>query len=175
MLIVSMAMIVDGLFGPSLSPKNLATVLTWVHFRGALVLILLCAGNFFCLACPFMLVRNIMRRWIHPRLTWPRKLRNKWIAVILFALILFFYELFGLWSSSWLTAWIIIGYFLAVLLVDGLFKHASFCKYMYVRSTQFNFLAIDDFLPLKLKSTRSASMFRLSHKGLHPWQSRAGF
>jgi ferredoxin len=149
MLIVSMAMIVDGLFGPSISPKNLATVLTWVHFRGALVLILLCAGNFFCLACPFMLVRDLMRRWIHPRFSWPRKLRNKWIAVLLFALILFFYELFGLWSSPWLTAWIILGYFSAILLVDGFFKHATFCKYVCPIG-QFNFLA-STISPLEVK------------------------
>ena len=56
-------MILHGLFGPALAPKNLATVLTWIHFRGALALILLCAGNFFCLACPFMLVRNAARRF----------------------------------------------------------------------------------------------------------------
>jgi hypothetical protein len=140
LLVVSAVMILHGLFGPSLSPKNLATVLTWVHFRGALVLVLLCAGNFFCMACPFMLVRNFMRRWIHPRFTWPRRLRNKWIAVALFALLLFSYELFGLWSSPWLTAWIIIGYFLSILLIDGLFKHASFCKFVCPIG-QFNFLA----------------------------------
>jgi hypothetical protein len=140
LLIVSIVMILHGLLGPTISPKNLATVLTWVHFRGALVLVLLCAGNFFCLACPFMLARNFMRRFIHPRLTWPRALRNKWIAVLLFALVLFTYELFSLWSSPWLTAWTILGYFAAVLLIDGLFKHATFCKYICPIG-QFNFLA----------------------------------
>jgi ferredoxin len=140
LLLVSIAMILHGLLGPTISPKNLATVLTWVHFRGALVLVLLCAGNFFCMACPFMLARNFMRRFIHPRFTWPRMLRNKWIAVALFALILFTYELFSLWSSPWLTAWVIVGYFAAVLLVDGLFKHATFCKYICPIG-QFNFLA----------------------------------
>jgi hypothetical protein len=140
LLLVSIIMILQGLFGPSLSPKNLATVLTWVHFRGALVLALLCAGNLFCMACPFMLARNMMRRWIHPRLTWPRRLRNKWIPVTLFALVLFSYELFGLWSSPWLTAWIIVGYFAAVLVIDGLFKHATFCKFICPIG-QFNFIA----------------------------------
>jgi hypothetical protein len=140
LLVVSVAMILHGLLGPSLSPKNLATVLTWIHFRGALVLVLLCAGNFFCLACPFMLARNFMRRFISPRFTWPRALRNKWIAVALFALILFTYELFSLWSSPWLTAWIIVGYFLAVLVIDGFFKHATFCKFVCPIG-QFNFLA----------------------------------
>lgn len=133
-------MIFDGLFGPSFAPANLATVFTWIHFRGVLVLVLLIAGNFFCMACPFMLVRNIERRFIHPRFNWPRRLRTKWIAVVLFALILFTYELFSLWSSPRLTAWVIIGYFLAVLLIDGLFKHATFCKYICPLG-QFNFVA----------------------------------
>jgi polyferredoxin len=140
LLVVGLVMIVHGLVGPSLSPKNLATVLTWVHFRGALVLVLLAAGNFFCLACPFMLVRNVARRFIRPRFTWPRALRNKWLSVALFALILFVYELFDLWASPWLTAWLILAYFLAVLVVDGLFKHATFCKFVCPLG-QFNFAA----------------------------------
>jgi hypothetical protein len=133
-------MVLHGLFGPALAPKNLATVLTWVHFRGALVLILLCAGNFFCLACPFMLVRNAARRFFRPRLNWPQKLRNKWLSVALFILILFTYELFDLWSSPWWTAWLIVAYFLAVLVIDGVFKHASFCKFVCPIG-QFNFVA----------------------------------
>ena len=131
-------MVLHGLLGPSLSPKNLATVFTWVHFRGALVLVLLAAGNFFCLACPFMLVRNISRRFFKPRFNWPRALRNKWLSVALFALILFIYELFDLWASPWLTAWLIVAYFVAVLIIDGLFKHAVFCKFVCPIG-QFNF------------------------------------
>ena len=46
LLIVSMVMILHGLFGPTLAPKNLATTLSWLHFRGVLVLVLLCAGIF---------------------------------------------------------------------------------------------------------------------------------
>jgi ferredoxin len=140
LLAVSIVMILQGLLGPSLSPKNLATVLTWVHFRGALVLALLCAGNLFCLACPFMLVRNAMRRFVKPRFTWPCALRNKWIPAALIALILFCYELFSLWSSPSLTAWVIVGYFVAVLVVDGLFKHGAFCKFVCPIG-QFNFVA----------------------------------
>ena len=140
MLAVSVVMILQGLLGPSLAPKNLATVLTWVHFRGALVLALLLAGNLFCLACPFMLVRNAMRKFVTPRFTWPRALRNKWIPAALIALILFCYELFSLWSSPSLTAWVIAGYFVAVLVVDGLFQHGAFCKYVCPIG-QFNFVA----------------------------------
>jgi ferredoxin len=140
LFLVAVVMILHGLLGPTIAPKNLATVLTWIHFRGALVLVLLCAGNFFCLACPFMLVRNAARRLFRPRFNWPRALRNKWISVALFVVILFTYELFSLWSSPWWTASLAIAYFAAVLLIDGLFKHASFCKFVCPIG-QFNFIA----------------------------------
>jgi len=140
LLVVSVLMVLHGLLGPSLAPKNLATTLSWLHFRGVLVLILLCAGNFFCLACPFVLVRQVARRVFTPRWNWPRLLRNKWTSIVLFVLILYLYELFDLWSSPWWTAWLVIAYFLCILIVDGLFKHASFCKFVCPIG-QFNFVA----------------------------------
>jgi hypothetical protein len=140
LLLGAVAMIVHGLLGPSLAPKNLATTLAWVHFRGALVLVLLLAGNFFCLACPFMLVRQTVRCFIRPQWNWPRKLRNKWLSSGLFVAVLFTYELFDLWSSPWWTAWLIVGYFATILAVDSVFKHASFCKFVCPIG-QFNFVA----------------------------------
>lgn len=133
-------MILHGLYGPTLAPKNLASTLSWVHFRGLLILTLLCAGNFFCYSCPFMLVRNGARRLFRPRFNWPRKLRNKWLSTGLFILIPFSYELFALWSSPWWTAWLIIAYFVTALIVDGFFKHASFCKFVCPIG-QFNFVS----------------------------------
>lgn len=140
LFIVSIAMILHGLFGPSLAPKNLATTLTWVHFRGALVLVLLIAGNVFCLACPFMLVRNLARKFFRPVRNWPRRLRNKWLSLSLFVAMLFVYEWFDLWASPWWTAWLIVAYFAGALLVDALFKHAAFCKFVCPIG-QFNFIA----------------------------------
>ena len=138
--IVSAAMILHGLFGPTLAPKNLATTLTWVHFRGALVFVLLFAGNFFCLACPFMLVRNLARKFVRPVRNWPRQLRTKWLSIGLLVAMLFFYEWFDLWASPWWTAWLIVSYFATAVLVDSVFKHATFCKFLCPIG-QFNFVA----------------------------------
>lgn len=149
LFVISVAMIVHGLLGPQLAPKNLATTLGWVHFRGALVLVLLVGGNFFCMACPFMLARNFARRFIRPAWNWPRRLRNKWLSIGLFITILFLYELFGLWASPWWTAFLILVYFAGVLIVDGLFKHASFCKFVCPIG-QFNFAA-STVSPLEVK------------------------
>ena len=133
-------MILHGLFGPSLAPRNLATTLTWVHFRGALVFVLLFAGNFFCLACPFMLVRNLARKFFRPARNWPRRLRNKWLSISLLVIMLFVYEWFDLWSSPWWTAILIIIYFAGAVSIDLIFKHATFCKFVCPIG-QFNFVA----------------------------------
>ena len=133
-------MVLHGLFGPTLAPKNMATVLAWVHFRGVLVATLLLAGNFFCLACPLMLVRNGVRKFVQPVLDWPRVLRNKWLSLSLLVLILFFYELVDLWASPWWTAWLIVAYFVGAIVVDSVFKHASFCKFVCPIG-QYNFVA----------------------------------
>jgi polyferredoxin len=138
-LLLSLVMIVHAFFGPQLAPKNLAALLTWVHFRGLVVVVLLVAGNVFCMACPFMLPRELARKFLRPRWTWPRRLRNKWPATILFVGVLFVYELFDLWGNPWWTGTLIVGYFVAALVVDSLFRRASFCKYVCPVG-QFNFL-----------------------------------
>ena len=129
-----------GFYGPDLAPKNLATVVTWVHYRGLLVLVLLVVGNLFCLGCPFLLPRELARRLFRPVWNWPRLLRNKWLAIALFVLILFAYEVLGLWGAPRWTAWLIVAYFAGALVVDALFKHGSFCKWVCPIG-QFNFIA----------------------------------
>jgi len=138
-LLVGLIMIGHAFWGPQLAPKNLAVLLTWVHFRGLVVLVILLAGNLFCMACPFMLPRELARRLFKPKWEWPAALRNKWLAISLFVSVLFAYELFDLWSNSWWTGALIVSYFAAALVVDTLFRRASFCKYVCPIG-QFNFL-----------------------------------
>jgi polyferredoxin len=140
LLALAALLVWHGLAGPRFAPKNLATVLVWVHYRGALVLALLIAGNLFCMACPFLVARDLARRVFRPRLDWPRPLRNKWTALVLIAAVLFAYEQFDWWSSPPATALLVAGFFAAAFVVDALFKHAAFCKFVCPIG-QFNFAA----------------------------------
>jgi cytochrome c oxidase assembly factor CtaG len=130
MLLAAAAVMADGFFGTQVTPLNKAGVWPWIYWRGLSVLALLLVGNLFCMACPFTLARDIARRVVPAKLRWPRQLRNKWMAVALLALYLWAYEAFSLWDSPWSTAWIIAGYFGAAILIDGLFRGASFCKFV---------------------------------------------
>jgi cytochrome c oxidase assembly factor CtaG/polyferredoxin len=132
-------LILDGLRGPQVGPMNLAGVLPWIHWRGLLILSLLAAGNFFCMACPFLVPRTLARRWLPTGRSWPRWLRSKWLAVVLLVLFLWAYEAFSLWDSPWWTAWLALGYFALAFVIDGFFRGAAFCKYLCPIG-QFNFV-----------------------------------
>ena len=104
LFVVALAVIVDGLFGPQVSSANLAGVLPWTYCRALVVIGLLAAGNFFCMACPFMLFRELGRRIGLPQRPWPRALRSKWFGVALLALFFWGYEVFSLWDKPMWTA-----------------------------------------------------------------------
>src|SRR6188768_4249988 len=72
LLVVAIVIVAHGLLGPDLAPANLATVLTWIHYRGLLIGALLAAGNLFCGACPMILVRDAARRFHRPSRRWPK-------------------------------------------------------------------------------------------------------
>jgi len=140
LLLISLAVVLHGLFGPQLAPRNLATVLTSIHWRGFLIVAIVAVGNLFCTGCPMVLARDVSRRFFHPALRWPRRLRGKWLGVALLVLVLFSYELFDLWSQPRATAWLVLGYFGLAIVIDTVFKGASFCKHLCPIG-QFNFAA----------------------------------
>ena len=139
MMALAAVLIFDGLCGPQVGAMNLAGVLPWIHWRGLLILTLLAAGNFFCMACPFVVPRTFARRWLPAGRNWPQRLRSKWLAVFLLVLFLWAYEAFSLWDSPWWTAWLALGYFSAAFVIDGFFRGAAFCKYVCPIG-QFNFV-----------------------------------
>jgi hypothetical protein len=139
-LLIAAIVVAHGLFGSQIAPNNLATVVTWVHYRGLLVIALLAAGNLFCTGCPFVLVRDAGRRIHQPAIRWPHRLRTKWIGILLLVAVLFTYELFDLWALPRSTALLVLAYFGAALSVDLIFTGATFCKYLCPIG-QFNFVA----------------------------------
>src|SRR5262249_19105018 len=138
-LLLAGLVIYDGLCGPQVGGMNLAGVLPWIHWRGLLILALLVAGNVFCMGCPFLLPRTLARRWLPARWSWPRRLWYKWSAVLLILVFLWAYEALALWDRPGWTVCLVLGYFALALVIDGLFRGASFCKYLCPIG-QFNFV-----------------------------------
>ena len=133
LLLLAAFVIVDGLTGRQLAPRNVATTASWLHYRGLVVVALALIGNAFCAACPLMLTRgpaDRLKRLLPRQLSWPRFLRNKWLVVVLLLGVFYAYEAFDLWASPWLTAWLAIAYFVGAFAVDALFPAGTFCRYV---------------------------------------------
>jgi len=143
-LLISAAIIVDGLFGQQTGSMNLAGIIPWTFGRGIFVLALLLFGNLFCMSCPFTLPRELAK-WVLRRIgiegrIWPRALRNKWLPIALVVLFFWAYEALALWNSPVRTAVLLLAYFATAFAVDSVFRDASFCKYVCPLG-QFNFVS----------------------------------
>ena len=155
MLGLALVVVIDGFFGPRTASMNLAGVLPWTHWRGIAVILLLVGGNLLCMACPFTLPRTLAGRFLPRKLSFPKQLRSKWLAVGLLVVWLWMYEVLALWDSPTATAWVIVGYFVAAFLVDAFFRGAAFCKYVCPIG-QFHFVQ-SMVSPMEV-TTRSASV-----------------
>ena len=139
-LLISAMVIAHGFLGHPMGSMNLAGVVPWNYARVFGVAALILFGNLFCMACPFMLPRELGHRLGLATHAWPLWLRNKWLALGLVVLFFWSYEQFALWDAPLRTAWLLVGYFAAAFLVDTFFRGASFCKYVCPIG-QFNFVS----------------------------------
>ncbi len=133
LLALTIFVLIDGFSGRQLAPRNVATTSVWLHYRGLVVLALALVGNAFCAACPLMLTRGptkLLVKLIPHKLNFPKNLKNKYFVVAFLLVYFFSYEYFDLWASPYLTAWLVVGYFTAALVVDTLFPAGTFCRYV---------------------------------------------
>ncbi len=149
-LIVSIAVIVHGLFGHPMGSMNLAGIIPWIYARALGVIALLAVGNLFCMACPFTLPRELGRKLGLATRAWPKYLRNKWLSATLLLVFFWAFEVFAFWDTPARTAWLVIAYLVTAFVVDSLFRGASFCKYVCPIG-QFNFVG-SLLSPFELKS-----------------------
>jgi polyferredoxin len=138
-LLIAALLIYDGFTGPDRAAQNLATLVPWVHYRGVIVVVILLAGNLFCMGCPFTIPRTLAKRLSLTPRRFPRLLRNKWLAFAALFALFFLYEWLNLWSSPALTAWVIVAYFAASFALEAIFGESAFCKYVCPLGT-FNFV-----------------------------------
>lgn len=137
-LVLSAVVITHGLIGHQMGSMNIAGVVPWNYIRAGGVVALILFGNLFCMACPFMLPRELGHRLGLATRAWPTWLRNKWMAIVPMVLFFWAYEYFALWDAPMRTAWLLIVYFVSAFVIDTFFRGASFCKYVCPIG-QFNF------------------------------------
>jgi plastocyanin len=133
-----MLVIIAGLLGTPVGSRNPATVLVWIAWWAALMIVAVpFFGRLWCGVCPLPLPGEWLQRGalLGPRgrglglgLPWPRRLRGLWLQNAAFVLV----ALFSLpvLTQPRLTALLLIGLVLAAIAISLIFERRSFCRYL---------------------------------------------
>ncbi len=173
--------IAAGLFGVQQADRNIATVLTWVVWWALIVFFILFAGKVWCTICPWNAVSDWLRRrtlWRRVEderlftlnLRWPRRLKNIYLATLLF-LVLTWLELgFGVTTSPAMTAYLGLLILAMAVVPAVLFEGKPFCRYACLVGRISGLYAM--FSPLELRSRSREVCRRCRGKDCHRGNER---
>jgi hypothetical protein len=126
------------IFGVQHPAFNFGMVFTWVVWWGMLVMMLFVLGRGWCIMCPFGAIGEwVQRLSLWPKRQWglgfkfkyPRRLRNLWLAIVVFILFIFMDNGYGLSNSPALTVGLIAILILGAIWVSLFFERRTFCLY----------------------------------------------
>ena len=130
--------IAAGLLGTPVGSRNPATVLVWIAWWAALMIVAVpFFGRLWCGVCPLPLPGEWLQRGalLRPRgrghglgLPWPRRLRGLWVQNAAFVIV----ALFSLpvLTQPRLTALLLAGLVLVAIAISLVFERRSFCRYL---------------------------------------------
>ncbi len=130
--------VISIVFGVQHPAFNFGMVFTWVVWWGMLILMLVVLGRGWCVMCPF----GALGEWVQRLSLWrkrewvlgfnfkyPRKLRNLWVAIVVFIIFIFMDNGYGLSNSPALTVGLIAILILGAIWVSLFFERRTFCLY----------------------------------------------
>lgn len=138
MVLIFLLIVVTGLYGNQNPGRNFATVGTWTIWWAGIIFLILFLGASWCLICPWSAIGDWVERvsfWkkkegISLRKRWPRLLRNRYPAIVFFAIITWL-ELGGFITySPRYTAYLAIVMLLLTILTLFIYERKVFCRYI---------------------------------------------
>ncbi len=122
--------VILGFFDTQEAAKNLATRLTWTVWWAGVIFTFVLVGRVWCMMCPYGAATEWASRLVQPKRKFPKRLRNLWMANILFLGLTWMDGYFGLVGSPRATAWFLLLILLVAVGVGLLFPRRTFCRYV---------------------------------------------
>jgi len=130
--------IAAGLFGNQNPSLNVAPILTWTLWWALLIVLILFFAKAWCYVCPWDAIAGWLEKlafWkktaggLSLNLTWPKALRNIYLATFLFVGLTWIELGFGVTMKPRVTAYLAIAMLLMTVLSALVFDRKSFCRY----------------------------------------------
>src|SRR5262245_12978690 len=130
MLVVTVAVVLLGLFDVQNGALNVATRLTWTIWWAGVIFTFVLVGRAWCLACPFGALNEWTSRLLAPSRRLPRAFRNIWWATGIFVVLTWTDEQLGVVRSPRVTAGLILTLVGAAVAIGVRYERRSFCRYL---------------------------------------------
>jgi polyferredoxin len=129
-LIVFLIIIAAGLFDTQQGDRNIATLLMWTIWWAAIIFTFVLVGRIWCMMCPFGAVQDWIGKLKSMNRNFPRPLRNIYLSSLIFLGLTWWDGFSGIVNRPALTAYLLIGFFIAASGMAVIFKGRSFCRYV---------------------------------------------
>ena len=130
--------IAAGLFGNQNPSLNVAPIMTWTLWWALLIVLILFFAKAWCYVCPWDAIAGWLEKlafWkktdegLSLNLTWPKALRNIYLATFFFVGLTWIELGFGVTLKPRVTAYLALGMLLMTVLSALVFDRKSFCRY----------------------------------------------
>jgi hypothetical protein len=129
MLLLLALLLVSGLFLSQNQRTNFATFAWWAIWFPLVYFTCLFFGRIWCNVCPIGFTGDLASRFSRKK-RYPSKLRNLWIAVPLFAVLVVSNLFLNMIGSPANTAYLLLVLVIAVVLVNIIFEKRAFCRFL---------------------------------------------
>lgn len=129
-LLVFLVIMIAGLFDIQQGDRNIATLLMWTIWWAGIIFTFVFVGRIWCMMCPFGAVQDWIGRLKSMNRDFPRKMRNIYLSSGIFFVLTWWDSYSGIVNRPALTAYLLIGFFIAASGMAFVFRGRSFCRYV---------------------------------------------
>ena len=119
-------------FGEGLAHGNFGTALTWIMWWPLLPIIFILLGRFWCAACPFGAINDIVQRFFGHNHPVPQFLKSYgiWIIDAIFILVTWVDHIFGMVEFPWVSGAIMLTIITAVVTSGAIWERRTWCRHI---------------------------------------------
>ena len=130
LLVVFGVLIILSLIDIQDSGKNLSPIMIWTLWWTGIIFTFVLVGRLWCFMCPVGAVSEWTSRIIKPKRVFPAKLRNLWLANLMFVLLTWLDIQIGVVRNPVVTGSIFIAVTVIAVGISMLYQRRTFCRYL---------------------------------------------
>jgi polyferredoxin len=130
LLIVLIILVILAFVDVQDSGKNLSVIVIWTLWWTGIIFTFVLVGRLWCFMCPMGALSEWFSRIFKPYRLFPAKLKNLWLANVMFILLTWLDIQIGVVRNPLVTGWILIAITAMAIGIGIFYQRRTFCRYL---------------------------------------------